>query len=73
MLPEGCRRMSPAAKAQRVGDLDAALRELAAARIRGRYGPDLPERELKLGLAALTLDRETMFRAFGWDPEREGY
>jgi hypothetical protein len=42
-------------------------------RIQARYGPDLSERELRLRLAALWLDRETMIDAFGWDPEVEGY
>jgi len=42
-------------------------------RIQARYGPDLTERELRLRLAALWLDRETMIEAFGWDPEVEGY
>jgi hypothetical protein len=65
--------MTPAEKARIVADLNRAVRELAASRIRSRYGPDLPERELRLRLAALWLDRETMIRAFGWDPEREGY
>jgi len=41
--------------------------------IQARYGPDLTERELRLRLAALWLDRETMIEAFGWDPEVEGY
>ncbi|HUP42826.1 MAG TPA: hypothetical protein VM599_06410 [Thermoanaerobaculia bacterium] len=70
---EGYRRMTPAQKARIVEDLNLAVRQMAAARIRSRYGPDLPERELRLRLAALWLDRETMIRAFGWDPEKEGY
>ncbi len=36
--------------------------------------PDTPpERELALRLGALWLDRETMIRAFDWDPEIHGY
>lgn len=65
--------MTPAEKARIVEDLNLAVRQMAAARIRSRYGQDLPERELRLRLAALWLDRETMIRAFGWDPEKEGY
>jgi hypothetical protein len=49
----------------------------AAARIRAQYGPDLPERELRLRLAALWIDRDIMVRAFvrafGWDPWAEEY
>lgn len=70
---EGYRRMAPAEKLRIVEDLNRTVRELAAARIRARYGPDLPERELRLRLAALWLDRETMIRVFAWDPETEGY
>lgn len=54
-------------------DLSEAVRQLALAGIRDRYGPNLSEREERLRLAALTIDRETMIKAFGWDPEIEGY
>ncbi len=54
-------------------DLSEAVRQLALAGIRDRYGPNLSPREERLRLAALTIDRETMIRAFGWDPEIEGY
>jgi hypothetical protein len=70
---EGLRRMGPAARLRMAFDLTAAVRALAAAGIRARHGADLPERELRLRLGALTIDRETMVRAFGWDPEVEGY
>jgi hypothetical protein len=70
---EGLRRMTGAERLLRAFDLTAAVRALAAARIRAEYGPDLSERELRLRLAALWLDRETMVRVFGWDPEIEGY
>lgn len=70
---EGYRRMEPADKMRVVEDLNRAIREMAAARIRSRYGWDISERELRLRLAALWLDRTTMVRVFGWDPEIEGY
>ena len=73
ILLEGYRRMTPQQKLARVMDLNRAVQEMAAARIRADYGPGLSERELHLRLAALWLDRETMIRAFGWDPEVEGY
>ena len=73
ILLEGYRRMTPQQKLARVMDLNRAVQEMASARIRAEYGPSLPERELRLRLAALWLDRETMIRAFGWDPEVEGY
>jgi hypothetical protein len=72
MMIAGYRRMSPAEKLQRVVDLNRAVENLARARLRAQYGPNLSEREENLRLAALHLDRETMIRAFGWDPEVEG-
>lgn len=72
IMIEGYRRMAPAEKLQRVVDLNRAVESLARARIREQYGPDLSEREEDLRLTSLYLDRETMIRAFGWDPEIEG-
>ncbi len=73
IILEGYRRMSPAEKLQRVMDLNRAAQDMALARIRAQYGPDLSEREERLRLAALWLDREIMVRVFGWDPEARGY
>ncbi|HYU35194.1 MAG TPA: hypothetical protein VEW48_23830 [Thermoanaerobaculia bacterium] len=73
ILLAGYRRMTPAQKLERVMDLNRAAREMALARIRATYGPDLSEGEERLRLAALWLDRETMIRVFGWDPEVQGY
>lgn len=67
------RSMSPREKLQRVFDLNQTVRALAAARIRAEHGPQISERELRLRLASLWLDRTTMITAFGWDPEVEGY
>jgi len=72
MMIEGYRRMTPQQKLQRVLDLNRAAESLARARIRRQYGPDLSEREENLRLASLYLDRETMIRAFGWDPDVQG-
>jgi hypothetical protein len=63
--------MSPADKLQRVVELTLAVREMAACRLRRDHGP-MPERELRLRLAALWLSRDTMVRVFGWDPEERG-
>lgn len=73
ILLEGYRRMTPTEKLARVMDLNRAAQEMALARIRATYGPDLSKREERLRLAALWIDRETMIRAFGWDPEVHGY
>ena len=73
LLIEGYRRMSGRRKLQRVLDLNRTGEEMAAARIRADYGPDLPDRELRLRLAALRIPRRLMIEAFGWDPEVEGW
>ncbi len=73
ILIEGYRRMPPHEKLERVASLNRALDQLAIARIQATYGPDIPEREVQLRLAALSLDRETMIKVFDWDPEVEGY
>ncbi|MCB1055139.1 MAG: hypothetical protein KDD11_06455 [Acidobacteria bacterium] len=72
-LIAGYRRMSPREKLKRVVELNRAVETMAAARIRAQYGPDLSERELRLRLAALRLDRQTMIDVFDWDPEEKGY
>jgi len=73
ILIEGYRRMTPQRKLECVIAMNCALRDLAAARIRAQYGEDIPERELRLRLASLYHDRDTMVNIFGWDPEVEGY
>jgi hypothetical protein len=72
VLIEGYRRMSPTEKMQQACELSKAVRQAALARIRRQYG-DMSEREEKLRLASLWIDRETMIRAFNWDPKKEGY
>ncbi len=71
LMIEGYRAMSPAQKFARVQELNEMVLQVAAAGIEQRHGK-LPERELRLRLASLWLDSETMIRAFGWDPDKEG-
>ena len=73
ILLEGYRRMHPVDKLRQVFDLNRTAQRMAAIRIQAQYGPNLSEHELRLRLAALWLDRETMIAAFGWDPKVEGY
>lgn len=73
ILLEGYRRMTPWEKLRRVFELNRMAQQMAAMRIQARYGPNLSEQELRLRLASLWLDRETMIAAFGWDPEVKGY
>ena len=72
LLVEGFARMSPEEKLRRVSAMTKAVQQLALVRIQGQH-PDADERELHLRLASLWLDRGTMVRVFGWDPEQEGY
>jgi hypothetical protein len=72
VLLEGYRRMSPADKLAIVEDLNRATAQLAEARVRVQY-PDATEREVCLRVASLRMGRDLMIRAFGWDPEREGW
>lgn len=72
LLIEGYRRMSPQQKMKRVSELTQGVQQLALARIRRQYG-EISEREQRLRLASLWLDRETMIRVFDWDPQVHGY
>jgi hypothetical protein len=73
ILLERYRQMPPFEKLMQVFELNRLAQQMAALRLQAQYGPDLSERELRLRLAALWLDRETMIEAFGWYPEIEGY
>jgi hypothetical protein len=64
----GFQRMTPAQKLALAGALTQNIRQLALAGIRLRY-PGIDEREAMLRLTAMSIDRTTMVRAFGWDPE----
>jgi hypothetical protein len=66
---EGLRKMTPAQKLAIAGALSRNVRQLALAGIRLRH-PGISEHEAKLRLAAMSVDRATMLRAFGWAPER---
>jgi hypothetical protein len=46
-------------------DFQAALQQSS---VRAMY-PDADEREVFLRVAARRLDRETMIKAYGWDPD----
>jgi hypothetical protein len=68
----GYRLMSPAEKLERVAALNRALVALSTARLRAQYGPVMSPRELRLRLAALRLDPETMRTILHWDPAVHG-
>lgn len=72
LMIEAYRRMTPEQKLERVFGLRQALQELTAAAIR-QQRPDASESEIRLRVASRSIPRELMVRAFGWDPEVEGY
>lgn len=62
------RRMSAAQKVQAIFDLSRMVFEAAEAEVR-RQHPGIGARAAFLRTAARHLDRETMMRVYGWDPE----
>lgn len=69
---EGYRRMTPEEKLDRVRQLNLGVQQLALARIQTVH-PAAGERELRLRLASLWLDRDTMLRVFDWDLRARGW
>ena len=65
------RRATPAQKLRKVFSIGKMVNDLARAELRRRY-PAATPRELELRLASRNLDRETMIRAFHWDPDLQG-
>ncbi|MEK7465896.1 MAG: hypothetical protein AAB074_00655 [Planctomycetota bacterium] len=72
ILVEAWRRMAPWQKIESVLRINRASDDIATAGILMRHPGATPD-EIRLRLAALRLDRDTMVKAFGWDPERNGY
>jgi hypothetical protein len=62
------RQMTPSQRVARVFELTAFQESLQRASVRSMY-PQAGEREVFLRVAARRLDRETMIKAYGWDPE----
>ena len=65
------RAATPTQKLETVFGIGRMINELARAELRQRY-PNATPREIDLRLASRVLDRETMIRAFGWDPDAQG-
>ena len=61
------REMTPAQRAARIFELAGFQDSLQRASVLSMY-PGASEREVFLRVAARRLDRETMIRAYGWDP-----
>jgi hypothetical protein len=71
MMFEIWRRMSYEQKLQKVLSIGRMVNEMVRAYLRTQY-PDATPREIELRLAARNLDRETMIKVFGWDPDIHG-
>ena len=72
ILIEAYQRMSPQEKMSKIAHMSQACTDLAIMGIRQRH-PHADEQEIRLRLGALRLERETMIKAFGCDPKKEGY
>ncbi len=62
------REMTPGDRAARVFEMIAFHENLQRSSVRAMY-PDADEREVFLRVAARRLDRDTMIRVYGWDPD----
>lgn len=65
------RAMPISQKARQLREINATVELLAIAGIRRRH-PGATDQEIRIRLAALRLDRETMIQVYNWDPEAEG-
>ncbi|HEX4418821.1 MAG TPA: hypothetical protein VH165_13010 [Kofleriaceae bacterium] len=65
------RRATPSQKLRKVFGIGKMINDLVRGELRRRY-PEASAREVELRRAARNLDRETMIRAFNWDPALHG-
>ncbi|MEN3333769.1 MAG: hypothetical protein V7641_3134 [Blastocatellia bacterium] len=72
LLIELARRTPVWKKFAQVAATTETCRAFAKAGIRRRY-PNASEDEMRKRLAAVVLNRETVIKVYGWDPDREGY
>ena len=62
------RDMTPGERVARVFELSAFQEGLQRSSVKAMY-PEADEREVFLRVAARRLDRETMIKVYGWDPD----
>lgn len=70
-LFERYRAMTAVEKLQHIGELGRMAEQLALAGLQLRY-PDATPSENRLRLLSRRVDRETMIRLYGWDPDVKG-
>ena len=68
VLTELQRKMSPGDKLACILEMAGMMLRAYEDRVRREY-PDAGEREVFLRAAALRLGKETVIRAYGWDPD----
>jgi len=66
------RTMEPWEKLEQAMAMRRTVLHLAETRIREQH-EGISDRELLLRMGSLWIDRDTMVKAFGWDPDKEGY
>lgn len=71
LMIELWRKATPEQRLAKALSLGRFINELVRADLRQRY-PTATDREIELRLASRNLDRDTMIRAFGWDPDVHG-
>lgn len=69
---EGYRRMSAAEKFRQVQEMNRFLEMLAWADVRRRH-PNADDQECRLRVASRRIPADLMRKAFGWDPDKQGY
>ncbi len=62
------REMTPGQRVAHIFEMVAFAEGLQRSSVRSMY-PDASEREVFLRVAARRLDRETMIKVYGWDPD----
>lgn len=72
MIVAGFRKMPAWKKLELLSQMTDMCRQLALAGLRSRH-PGESQTWLKCHLAARILDRLSVVKAYGWDPETEGY
>jgi len=72
IIVEAARKMTFAERFQKVEQLIWAAEQLALADIKDRY-PNATEHETRMRLGSRRIPADLMRKAFGWDPDVEGY
>jgi hypothetical protein len=62
------RKMTPGERVAHIFEMAEFMEGLQRSSVRSMY-PEADEREVFLRVAARRLDRETMIKVYGWDPE----